>query len=121
MSETCKSCGSELAKETRSSNQNRALHLYFRIISDQLNEMGMEFNYMGISGQTYATRFTPEIIKEYTWRPIQKALFNVKSTTKINTKEINEIAEVISRFFEERGIDIEFPSIELLMNKFLFK
>ena len=102
-------------KETRSAKQNNALHLYYKFISDQLNEMGQEFNYQGITGNTFSTRFTPEIIKEYTWRPIQMALFNIESTTKIDTKQINEIVEVISKFFAERGIDIEFPSIESLM------
>lgn len=102
-------------KETRSAKQNNALHLYFKFIADQLNEMGQEFNYQGITGSTYSTRFTPEIIKNHTWRPIQMTLFNIESTTKIDTKQINEIVEVISKFFAERGIDIEFPSIESLM------
>lgn len=102
-------------KETRSAKQNRALHCFFRIISEQLNELGMEFNYQGVTGNTFSTRYTPLVVKDFLWRPIQIALFNIESTTKIDTKQINEIVEVIYKFFAERGIDIEFPSIESLM------
>ena len=34
-------------KNTRTTRQNAALHLYFTMISQELNELGMEFQYFG--------------------------------------------------------------------------
>ena len=101
-------------KNTRTTLQNSALHLLFTIISNQLNEMGVEFKYFGLKGQVLHTRHTPNIVKEHVWKPIQKALFDIESTTKINTEQINEIVDVLAKFFGERGIGIEFPNREHL-------
>lgn len=107
-------------KNTRTTNQNSALHLLFTIMSNQLNEMGLEFQYFGLRGQVLSMRYTPELCKNQIWRPIQKTLFDIESTTKINTEQINEIVEVLCKFFAERGVVIQFPSkqvLESLINK----
>lgn len=67
-------------KKTRSNLQNRALHLFFRFVSDELNNMGLEFYYNGIKGIPITTRYTPDIVKEFTWKPLQNALFGTTST-----------------------------------------
>ncbi|MBL4703470.1 MAG: hypothetical protein JKY54_03055, partial [Flavobacteriales bacterium] len=56
-------------------------------------------------------------VKEFIWKPIQNALFDIKSTTKLDTKEINEIIDVITKYFGDKGITVDFPSIESLTNK----
>ena len=101
-------------KNTRTTLQNSALHLLFTIISNQLNEMGSEFKYLGLKGQVLSMRHTPNLVKEMIWKPIQIALFDIKSTTKINTQQINEIVDVLSKYFAEKGIEIEFPSRDQL-------
>lgn len=100
---------------TRTTKQNSALHLYFTMISSQLNEIGLEFHYTGLKGQILTTRYTPEVVKNFFWRPIQIALFDIKSTKKINTQQINEIVDVVAKFFGEKGVLIQFPSIETLI------
>jgi len=102
---------------SRTSQQNRALHLLFKIISDQLIEMGLEFRFSGLNVVTICVPYTDSIVKDFIWRPIQVAMFDIKSTRDINTSQINEIVEVIAKFFAERGVVIEFPSIETLINK----
>ena len=102
--------------QSRNAKQNRALHLYFRFISNSLNELGMEFKYHGLKINHVTTRYTENIVKEFIWRPIQIALFDIESTTKINTKQINQIIDVITKYFGERGINIQFPSIETLID-----
>lgn len=102
---------------SRSSQQNRALHKFFIIISSELNDLGMEFHYFGVKGQELTTRYTAEIVKNHFWRPIQQTLFNIDSTRKINTKQMNEIIDVVVKFFAEQGIYIEFPNIELIQKK----
>ncbi len=104
-------------KETRSQKQNRALHLFFTIMSSELNELGAEFIYFGLKGQTLSTRYTPNIVKEHFWKPVQKSLFDIESTTKINTKQINEIIDVVTKFFAEKGVVVMFPNIETLIEK----
>lgn len=113
-----KQCQVELkeVKLTRSGKQNRALHVFFTIISNELNELGMEFQYTGLKGSTLSTRYTPNLVKEFFWRPVQIALFNIQSTTKIDTQQINEVNDVIVKFFAERGVELYFPSIESLMD-----
>ena len=101
-------------KNTRSTRQNSALHLLFTIIANQLNEMGVEFQYFGLKGQVLSVRHTPNLVKEHVWKPIQLALFDIKSTTKINTIQINEVVDVLVKYFAERGVLIEFPSKEQL-------
>ena len=105
-------------KPTRSSKQNRALHKYFEIISEELNELGIEHQYQGITGKTLSTMYTPDLVKNFVWRPIQTALFDIESTTKIGTQEIDKIIDVITKFFSDRGVYLPFPSIETLMENF---
>jgi hypothetical protein len=102
-------------RNSRSEKQNKALHLFFTFISDELNEIGLQYQYTGISGKTFELRYTSTLVKEFVWRPIQIAMFNKKSTTQLDTKEMNDIIDVILVFFGDRGISLEFPSIDSLM------
>ena len=104
-------------KNTRSVKQNGALHLFFTMVASQLNDLGLEYQYTGISGKTFELRYTPELVKTFIWKPIQLSLFGFESTTKLTTEEINQILDVIIKFFAEREVLIEFPSIESLLNK----
>ena len=104
-------------KITRSTLLNSSMHLYFVFISHELNELGLEFNYTGISGKEFGLRYTPDLVKQMIWKPIMLAMFDIKTTTKLNSKEINEIIDVITKFFGDKGIVIDFPSIDTLMNK----
>ena len=100
---------------SRTAQQNRALHLYFKFISDELNNLGLEFTYQGLNISNLSTRYTEKIVKDFIWRPIQVALFDVESTTKINTKQMNEVIDVITKYFAEKGVKLIFPNIETLI------
>jgi hypothetical protein len=110
----CEKCNKPI---TRSSKANRALHLYFSFISNELNELGIQYQYTGISGKTFELRYTSDLVKNFIWRPIQQSMFNKKSTTQLTTKELNDIIDVITNFFAERGIVLDFPSMETLLDK----
>ena len=96
-------------QHSRTTQQNKALHKFFLIICERLNEMGMEFNYTGLKGFNLSTRYTPFVVKEFFWRPIQITMFDIESTKKIDTHQLNEIAEVVIKFFAEKGVVIDFP------------
>ena len=96
---------------TRSSQQNRALHLFFNQVAKELNSIGIPFVYRGLKGHDMEMQWTGELFKEMTWKPIQQAMYGTTSTTKLKRgKEIDSIFEVINKFFAERGIEISFPN-----------
>ena len=101
---------------TRTSAQNRGLHLYFSFVANELNELGIQYQYTGISGKTFELRYTSDLVKEFIWRPIQVAMFKKKSTRNLTTQEMNEIIDVITNFFADRGVVIEFPNIDSLFH-----
>lgn len=96
--------------QTRTSKQNRALHLFFNQVADELNSLGIPFIYMGLKGQEMEMRWTGELFKTMTWKPIQETMFGTNSTTKLKREQIDPIFEVINKFFAERGVDISFPN-----------
>ncbi len=105
-------------KKNRSIAQNRALHLYFSFIADGLNSLGLTHDYANpITGEAFSLKYHPETVKERIWKPMQKQLFDKDSTTQLNTMEINELIDVFTNFFGERGYDIEFPSYENLIKQ----
>lgn len=94
----------------RTLQQNRALHLFFKMLSDNFNDLGMTFVYRGLKGIELETPYTETLIKETLWKPIQKALFDIESTTELTTEMINKILETLNKFFGEKGIQVNFPS-----------
>lgn len=97
-------------KQTRSSQQNRALHLFFTFCSESLNDAGFEFQYRGLKGMDIEIPWTPELFKEMVWKPIQVTLFDITSTTKITTAQINTILDVLIRHFAKLGLSVSFPN-----------
>jgi hypothetical protein len=97
-------------KKTRTNQQNRALHLYFSFMADALNEF-TSFQYQGLK-DTYEIPYNVTIVKEFVWRPVQKAITGKESTTKLTTSDINEILRTFDKFFSEKGIELTFPSWE---------
>ena len=91
-------------KNTRTSAQNRALHLFFTTLSSELNDIGLTYTAAG-----YEIPFTPEVVKTI-WRQIQEAMFETKSTTQLKADQINPILDVLANHFSEMGIPIYFPS-----------
>lgn len=103
----------KLTTKTRSNAQNASIHLYMTQWSNQLNNAGYTFtNALGLE-----IPFTMELIKESIWKPTQKELFNIKSTTKLTTEMINQMIDVFSLNFGKRGIYVEFPSFQAFLNK----
>jgi hypothetical protein len=111
-------CRFELKKllNTRTTNQNRALHLFFKFVSVELNELGLEFTYNGLTTKGLSSIYTELIVKEFIWKPIQVSMFGFESTTKLTTKDMNDIIDVIVSYFGEKGIDLQFPNIEKLID-----
>jgi hypothetical protein len=105
--------------EKRTISQNRALHLWFNLLAEELNKAGLDQRKVLKPG--VAIPWSGESIKEQVWKPIQQALYEKKSTTELLKKEeIDRIYDVINKHLSESfpGIEIpDFPSIESIIRK----
>jgi len=104
--------GEEAEEEkTRTLEQNSALHQYFKMLAKDLNDAGYDVP------TTLKTLFTKlglpwneRLVKEMLWKAIQEDILGKKSTTKLNTTEVNEVYQALSRGLAERlGVSTPFP------------
>lgn len=93
----------------RSSQQNRALHLYFKQVAEALNDAGYDMK--KVLKEEVDIPWTTESVKNHLWRPIQKILLNKESTTEMNTFDPTEVYNCLSRHLAQKfDIRIEFPN-----------
>ena len=98
----------------RTLQQNKALHLFFEQLANELTING--FDMKKTLRDDIDIMWNAYNIKEYLWRPLQEVVCGKKSTTEITTQEINQIFDMLSKAIGERtGLHIPFPSIETLM------
>lgn len=95
--------------------QNRALHLYFTQMADLLNEHGLDMRKVLKPGVDI--QWTSETVKEYLWRPVQKAQLLKKSTTELTTAEIDKVYETLNFHIGNFGVHVPFPSYKEILNK----
>lgn len=97
----------------RTTQQNKALHVLFQNTADALNDAGLDMRATLKPG--IEIPWNAKTVKEYLWRPIQKAQLQKTSTTELNTKDLDVVYDTLNRHLGERfGINIEFPSHETL-------
>ena len=103
-----------MEEKRRTVQQNKALHVMFELLAKELNNNGLDMRKTLKPGVEIP--WSKASVKEYLWRPIQKAQVNKDSTTDLTTKEVDEIFETINRHIGEKfGIHVPFPSIEDIM------
>ena len=92
----------------RTSTQNASMHLYFTLLSNTLNDAGLDFRQT--LRQDIDVPWNEGLIKDYMWRPVQKAITGHTSTTKPKTTEYTEIYEALNRHTAQRfGISLPWP------------
>lgn len=100
--------------EKRTLTQNRAIHLLFNNLADELNSAGLDMR--RTLKPDVDIPWSGDTVKDYLWRPIQQAQLGKKSTTELTTKEIDKVFETLNRYLgEKHGLYVAFPSIETLM------
>ncbi|RJQ67313.1 MAG: hypothetical protein C4519_24260 [Desulfobacteraceae bacterium] len=103
-------------RKTRTTQQNKALHLWFTQLANELNDNGCDMRQ--VISQAVDIPWSPYTIKEHLFRPTMKTMFGYKSTRLLKTNEIDKIFDVISKAIGERtGLFIPFPSVETLMQE----
>lgn len=94
---------------TRTSQQNKAMHQFFNLLAKALNDAG--YDQKRTLRADMDIPWSPDAIKALLWRPVQQALFDKKSTTKLSTTEVSQIYDVVMREIAKRtGVVVEFPS-----------
>lgn len=100
--------------DSRTSAQNRALHLWCAQIAQVLNENNMYMT--GVFGNEI--EWTMELCKTQIIKATIKKVFDVDSTTKLKRKEIDNMVDFITLAFGKKGVEIpKFPSRELWEEK----
>lgn len=101
--------------EARTNQQNRALHLYYTKYSNALNKAG--YDVRKTISQNVNLPWTPELVKEYIWRPLQEHKFKTRSTRGLKTNQIDDVVDLINISIGERtGVTISFPSMEEVLH-----
>ena len=96
---------------TRTSKQNNALWLFCNQISDELNKNGLDMR--DVLSPKIFMEWTGDQVMQRIWKPVMKVHCNKTSTTRLEKKEVTEIADILTRHFgETHGIVVVFPSDE---------
>lgn len=107
--------GNMIAKpRQRTNKQSRAMHKMFSELADELNASGMDMK--AVLKPEVDIMWNKDNVKEYLWKPIQKAMYQKESTTELETHEVDKVFSVLAKHLGEiTGLDIQFPSIEHYM------
>lgn len=99
------------ATNNRTGKQNNALHQYFELLAQALSDAGLDMK--KTLKPEAEIPWTAEAVKEYLWRPVQKAQLQKDSTTELSTRNIDEVYDTLNRHLGEKfGITVPFPSQE---------
>lgn len=99
-------------EETRTGQQRKAIEVYCRLLGEALNDAGFEMKAV-LAVKEVDVPWTQELIKEVLFKPIMQSMTEKFSTTKLNTKEVNDVYRVLDRHISSNfGISIPFPSYE---------
>lgn len=104
-------------EKPRTLAQNRAAHLWFEYLAQELNDAGLTVTKTLKADADIP--WTKETVKELLFKQIMNLMYHKDSTTQLTTKELIQTAEVLSRHLaQHHGIQIDFPSLEtMLMNE----
>jgi hypothetical protein len=108
-------CDVEIKKviKTRSSLQNRALHLYWKLLADTLNNEGHTYS----SRNGKELKFTAFKI-ESDWRELMLEMYGLESTKDLTSEMLNSIYDCLNLYYSENyGIFQDFPNWQSYMNE----
>ena len=97
----------------RTDTQNAAIHVFCRLIAEELNAAGYEMKVDSpVLKSQIEVPWTQESVKDFIWRKVQMSLYPEKeSTVKLERAEVSEVADVIIRYLAEKfGVQVNFPS-----------
>ena len=105
----------DVQKNNISHQQRKALHLYFNLLAEALNEAG--FDMKKVLKQEVDIPWNKDTVKEYLWRPIQKAYLGIESSNNLEQDQIDKVWEILNRMIGEKtGVHVPFPCEDNQLN-----
>ena len=98
-------------EKQRTPLQNKSLYKLFRLWADALNDAGKDMRVV-LKPMGSQVWWDKDLVKEFLWRPIQRAQLGKISTTELSTKEIDEVYDTVNRHLGKYIDTIFFPSIK---------
>lgn len=90
--------------------QRKALHKFCEILANELNSAGLDMRATLKPG--VEVPWSKMTVKEYLWKPIEKAMLEKESTEDMTNKEVSEVYEVLNRHLSTKlGVSVPFPSM----------
>lgn len=81
--------------------QNNALHKYFELLANALNDAGLTVQ--AVLEKKIELDWTPSMVKEILWRDVQARLYGKRSTTQLDkVSEIDNIYDHLTRHLGEK-------------------
>lgn len=98
-----------ISKGKRTEKQNAALHKYFELVAEAMNDAG--YSVQAVLQKKMEIEWNPRLIKEILWRPAQQVILGVKSTTELDKQgDIDKVYDHLNRHLSEKFfVHIPFP------------
>lgn len=97
-------------QQKRSLKQNRSLHKYCTELAKELNDIGVTIPVLFNGVEASPTMESVKLL----WQRFGEVKFGKKHTSDFTTSEINAIYDEINKHVSQWGIEMQFPSEELL-------
>lgn len=97
----------------RTSQQNKAIHVYCHNVALAMNEHGFDLEAI-LNAKKVDVPCTPENIKDVVFKGIMVVLFpEITSTTELETNQVTKVYETMNRWLGNNfGVHVPFPSEE---------
>ena len=101
----------------RTNAQNNALQVYCKQLAEAFCDRGLDMK--RVLKKEIDIPWTQDSVREYLWKPLQKAVIQKESTTDANTNEYSKVYDVLNRHIADKyGFSVPFPSRENYENKY---
>jgi len=95
----------------RTLTMNRAMRMYWKLLSNALNDAGLDMDTVLSEGTEIP--WSESKVEEHIWRKIQTAETGKESTKDLSTKEMTAIYEIINRYLSGKfGVFVPWPCQE---------
>ena len=93
----------------RTLKQNSSMHKYHSLLSTAFNDAGLTV--AKTLSKPLNISWSPILVKELIWKPLQFSLVGKESTKDLETHEVSQVYEEINNFTaSDKGIHVPFPN-----------
>lgn len=91
-----------MTDKQRTNAQNRALHLWCKMLSKLLNDSGMDMRTFLKEEIDIPWDEDGRMVKEHIWKPLQEVMLDIESTADAETPDYNKVYEVLVRHLADK-------------------